>query len=96
MKNRRLFSPEIFSAGFKVLLCRRTGRSSTFGQLVVKSRGNAMDPSRDKMPWRGGAGQSQSRGGIYLVDNKDGGKNRAELMYTVPNLIYRGVSFIYS
>jgi hypothetical protein len=55
-----------------------------------------MDPSKDKMPWRGGAGQSQSGGGIYLVDNKDGGKNRAELMYTVPNLIYRGVSFIYS
>jgi hypothetical protein len=42
------------------------------------------------MPCGRAAGQQQSGRGIYLVDNKQGGIECAELMYTVPNLKYCG------
>jgi len=42
------------------------------------------------MPCGRAAGQQQSGRGIYLVDNKQGGIECSELMYTVPNLKYCG------
>lgn len=92
LKNRRLFSPEIFGAGFIALpeageqaahlLSANLFRQHEVVNTPRRARrcapgAPARSVRKNKMPWREGAGQSRSRPSIYLVDNKYGGKNWA-------------------
>jgi len=85
------YSPPRFSApALKVSWeTGEPGRSSTFGQLVCRAGADAKRPEYKRLNPRCPAAarrvNNKAGRGIYLVDNKQGGIEWAELMYTVPN-----------